>query len=122
MKPGEFIPAKKELILNEGRRTDKVLVKNSGQRPVQIGSHIHFFEVNKVLIFKRRTAFGMRLDIPSGSAVRFEPGEEKEVNLVELGGTKDVYGLNNLTNGHTSSPYCFQDSAEKAKVNGFKEA
>ncbi|MDQ4117474.1 MAG: urease subunit beta, partial [Actinomycetota bacterium] len=74
---------------------------NTGDRPVQVGSHFHFFEVNRALQFERRAAFGMRLDIPAGTAVRFEPGEEHDVSLVALGGTREVFGLNNLTDGPT---------------------
>ena len=72
---------------------------NTGDRPIQVGSHFHFFEVNRALRFDRAVAFGMRLNIPAGTAVRFEPGDSKKVRLVELGGSKHVYGLNNLTNG-----------------------
>ena len=80
--PGELLPGKGKIILNEGRKTQTLKVKNTGDRPVQVGSHFHFFEVNKVLDFPREKAFGMRLDIPAGTAVRFEPGDEKEVDLV----------------------------------------
>ena len=99
MKVGEVICKDREIIINEGRKTTTVKVANTGDRPIQVGSHFHFFEVNKLLSFKRKEAFGMRLNIPSGTSVRFEPGEEKEVSLVELGGKKQVYGLNALTQG-----------------------
>ena len=83
MKVGEIIPADREIVLNEGKKTTKILVANKGDRPVQVGSHFHFFEVNKCLSFDREAAYGYHLDIPSGTSVRFEPGEEKEVQLTE---------------------------------------
>lgn len=98
--PGEIrVAGGAPIELNEGRRTVEIVVGNTGDRPVQVGSHYHFFEVNLSLRFPRELAFGMRLDIPAGTAVRFEPGEEKPVTLVELGGRKLAYGLNGLTNG-----------------------
>lgn len=97
VKAGEVITADRDIILNEGRVTETVLVANKGDRPVQVGSHYHFFEVNKCLDFDREKAYGFHLDIPSGTSVRFEPGEEKEVQLVAMGGSKVVYGLNDLT-------------------------
>jgi urease beta subunit len=99
MIPGEVLTKEGSIELNAGRRSASFKVANNGDRPVQVGSHFHFFEVNKALFFDRRAAFGMRLDIPAGTSVRFEPGEETTVQLVELGGRKRVYGLNNLTDG-----------------------
>jgi len=100
MIPGEYrITAKEDLVINKGRDTVTLTVSNQGGRPIQVGSHIHFFEVNKQLGFDRLLAFGYRLNIPAGTAVRFEPGEEKPVELVRLGGKREVYGLNGLTNG-----------------------
>ncbi len=99
MIPGEVIINKEEIVLNENKKVMKIKVKNIGDRPIQVGSHFHFFEVNKQLNFERKSAYGMRLDIASGTSVRFEPGEEKEIQLVELGGKKRVFGLNALTNG-----------------------
>ena len=99
MIPGEYILSKDAIICNAGRRTQKVTVVNKGDRPVQIGSHYHFYEVNREMEFDRPKALGMRLNIPSGTAVRFEPGEEKEVELVELGGLRRTVGFNNLVNG-----------------------
>jgi urease beta subunit len=96
---GEIIPKDRDIILNEGRKTAKLAVSNKGDRPIQVGSHFHFFEVNRQLAFDRKAAFGMRLDIPSGTAVRFEPGETKTVNLVALGGKKRFFGLNGLAAG-----------------------
>jgi urease subunit beta len=103
MIPGEYILAQGDIIANEGRSTVKATVVNTGDRPVQIGSHFHFFEVNKQMEFDREKAFGMRLNIPAGTAVRFEPGEEKQVELVEYGGAKKVFGFNNLTDGSTKT-------------------
>ncbi len=99
--PGEFILADEPIVANAGRRTVTVTVRHTGDRPVQIGSHFHFFEVNRALDFERAAAFGFRLNIPSGTAVRFEPGEEREVELVALGGEGRVHGLNGLTEGLT---------------------
>ena len=99
MKVGEIISCNKSIVLNSGRKTIVVEVKNSGDRPVQVGSHFHFYEVNKALSFDRALAFGFRLDIPSGMSVRFEPGETKTVQLCSFGGKSEIYGLNNLTNG-----------------------
>ncbi len=97
--PGELRPAGGDIELNAGRRGVTLVVRNTGDRPVQIGSHFHFFEVNDALDFDRAAAFGMRLDVPAGTAVRFEPGDEHEVSLVELGGNRRVHGLNRLTEG-----------------------
>lgn len=99
MIPGEYRIKAGEIELNKGKQTLPMLVVNSGDRPIQVGSHFHFFEVNRALKFNRAEAFGMRLNIASGTAVRFEPGEEKPVQLVELGGAKLSYGLNNLSQG-----------------------
>ena len=97
MKIGEIIPLDREITLNEGKPTVTVKVANTGDRPIQVGSHFHFFEVNRYLKFDREKAYGFHLDIPSGTSVRFEPGEEKEVQLTAIGGTKRVFGLNDLT-------------------------
>ncbi|TNE61173.1 MAG: urease subunit beta [Alphaproteobacteria bacterium] len=94
MKPGEIIPASGSLILNEGQPVTKLTVANTGDRPVQVGSHYHFYEVNEALAFDREAARGLRLDIPSGTAVRFEPGMEREVALVPYTGGRTVYGFN----------------------------
>ena len=99
MKPGEYLLNEGEIIANSGRTTATVLVKNTGDRPVQVGSHYHFFEVNRALDFDRPAAYGMRLNIAAGTAVRFEPGEEKEVHLVAFGGARVVYGHNGQVNG-----------------------
>ena len=99
MIPGEYVLAEGPIDANAGRRTVELTVANTGDRPIQVGSHFHFFEVNKALRFDRAGAFGMRLNIPAGTAVRFEPGDEKSVTLVEVAGAKVVHGLNGLTNG-----------------------
>ena len=99
MVPGEYILAKGDIECNVGRKTVAMTVVNTGDRPVQIGSHFHFFEVNRQVKFEREKAYGMRLNIAAGTAVRFEPGEEKEVELVEFGGNKKIVGFNNLVDG-----------------------
>ena len=118
MIPGEIITKDREIVLNEGRKVVTIKVANVGDRPIQIGSHFHFFEVNKLLKFDRESAFGMRLNIPSGTSIRFEPGEEKEIELVELGGNKIVFGLNGLTEGPVDES-SIKKSLETAKVKGF---
>ena len=99
MIPGEYILAAESITANDGRETVELIVANTGDRPIQVGSHFHFFEVNTALQFEREKAFGMRLNIPSGVAVRFEPGDEKTVTLTELKGKRIVHGLNNRTDG-----------------------
>lgn len=103
MKPGEYLlnEAAGDIELNVGRKTAKVLVKHTGDRPVQVGSHFHFFEVNRALNFDRSVAYGMRLNIPAGTAARFEPGEEREISLVEFGGARRIYGHTGKVNGPT---------------------
>lgn len=99
MIPGEYRTKQGVIEMNAGRQTVEIIVTNTGDRPVQVGSHFHFFEVNRALAFSRELGFGMRLDIPAGTAVRFEPGEQKPIQLVELGGAKLSYGLNHLSRG-----------------------
>ena len=99
MQPGEYILETEDIELNAGRRTARVMVRNTGDRPVQVGSHYHFFEVNSALEFDRAAAYGKRLEIAAGTAMRFEPGEEKEVPLVEFGGARAVYGHNGQVDG-----------------------
>ncbi|HEV8441467.1 MAG TPA: urease subunit beta [Methylomirabilota bacterium] len=103
MIPGEYLLGDGDIEANTGRRTVQLTVANTGDRPIQVGSHFHFFEANKALSFDRAQAFGMRLDIPAGTAVRFEAGDEKVVTLVELAGSREVYGLNALTDGSTAA-------------------
>jgi urease subunit gamma/beta len=120
--PGEIIALESDLEINAGRRKHKLQVKNTGDRPVQVGSHYHFFEVNRALDFNRGEAFGMHLDIPSGTAVRFEPGEEKEVVLTAFGGTGEMHGLNNLTDGSIHDPQVRALALERARQRQFRGA
>ncbi|MSQ14618.1 MAG: urease subunit beta [Dehalococcoidia bacterium] len=99
-----YLLADEPVEINAGRPTATITVANTGDRAVQVGSHFHFFEVNRALRFPRETAYGMRLDIPAGTAVRFEPGDTKEVILVAIGGTREVTGLNGLVNGPLDAP------------------
>lgn len=99
MIPGQYRVKDGQIEINAGRKVCKIIVINKGDRPIQVGSHYHFYEVNGALNFDRSLAFGKRLHIAAGTAVRFEPGEEKPIELVELGGLKHVYGLNSLTEG-----------------------
>ena len=99
MIPGEIIPADGDILLNEGRPTVTLQVANTGDRPVQVGSHYHFFETNVALQFDRGLARGMRLDIPAGTAVRFEPGQTREVTLIPYAGSRTVYGFNAKVGG-----------------------
>lgn len=106
MHPGEYLldTASGDISANVGRRTASLLVQNSGDRPIQIGSHFHFCEVNRWLKFDRMAAYGMRLNIAAGTATRFEPGEEKEVTLVEFAGHRIIYGHNGMVNGQLDDP------------------
>ena len=119
MIPGELFPAAGNITLNAGRPTVTLQVLNTGDRPVQVGSHYHFFEVNRALRFDRAAAFGLRLDIPAGTAVRFEPGEEKEITLVSFGGQQRVLGLNGLTEGNTGDADTRQRALRTAEERGF---
>ncbi|MCT2534168.1 urease subunit beta [Aquibacillus koreensis] len=117
MIPGEYRLKKDDIEINKGRETLTINVSNTGDRPVQVGSHYHFPEVNRNLAFDRENAIGMRLNIAAGTAVRFEPGEEKEVELVAIAGNQHVYGLNNLTNGSVKDKQAIQ---ARIKSEGFK--
>ena len=103
MIPGEYILRAEPIEANAGRETVEIEVANHGDRPIQVGSHFHFFEVNKALVFARRHAFGKRLNIPAGTAVRFEPGDRKRVTLVAFAGAQEVYGLNSLSQGSVTA-------------------
>jgi urease subunit beta len=120
MIPGEYFLLSGDIACNAGRAAEHLTVMNTGDRPVQVGSHFHFFEVNRNMLFDREKAFGRRLNIASGTAVRFEPGEEKQVELVSFGGTGAVYGFNNLVNGDTTNPTCKQQALENLEANHFK--
>jgi len=101
--PGEIIPEQGEIELNLSKQVKSVTVSNSGDRPVQVGSHYHFFETNTSLVFDREITLGMRLDIPAGTAIRFEPGDTTDVKLVPFSGLRNVYGFNSLINGSLNS-------------------
>ncbi len=122
MKPGEILTGSGDIVANRGRRTCDIVVANTGDRPVQVGAHYHFFEVNKALTFDREQAFGMRLNIPSGTTMRFEPGDERKVTLVEMVGNRVVRGLNNLTDGDLTSPEVRKKAMEHARARQFKGA
>ena len=115
--PGEIRPGEGKVQLNTGRETTTLVVGNTGDRPVQVGSHFHFFETNKALTFDRKAAFGMRLNIPAGTAVRFEPGNEKEIDLVAIGGKQRAYGMNGLTNGTATGDT--SEAMQRASKAGF---
>jgi len=118
--PGEYILSSEPVICNDNRKTVTLTVNNTGDRPCQIGSHTHFFEVNKALEFPREKAFGYRLNIPAGTSIRFEPGDSKEVELCELGGARIVYGFNGLTMGGIRSTVSKSAALDKARRLGFK--
>lgn len=120
--PGELICDDHDVEINAGRETVTLKVTNTGDRPVQVGSHYHFFETNKALDFDREAAFGKRLDIPAGTAVRFEPGESKEITLTGFGGTRELHGLNGLTNGSATSETVKQEALRRARDKGYKGA
>ncbi|MFZ0698319.1 MAG: urease subunit beta [Nitrososphaeraceae archaeon] len=120
MIPGEYILSSDPIICNGNKKTVSITVSNTGDRPCQVGSHTHFFEVNKALDFPREQAYGYRLNIPAGTSIRFEPGDSREVELCELGGKRIVYGFNGLTMGGLNSKMAKQAALEKAKKLGFK--
>jgi urease subunit beta len=115
MKPGEYLLEAEDVIANVGRPTTRVLVSHTGDRPIQIGSHYHFFEVNRALVFDREAAYGMRLNIAAGTAVRFEPGEEKEVEMTPLAGARSMHGHNGLVNGALDDDAVRQAALERLK-------
>jgi urease beta subunit len=117
--PGEWLLCEEPIEINAGRRTVRVLVRNTGDRPIQVGSHFHFFEVNRVLDFDRPATLGMRLDVPSGQSVRFEAGDEREIDLVEFGGLGRVIGFNNLLDGTASEPQSVARAISRASRRGF---
>lgn len=117
MKPGELFPAEGTVAINEGRETTTVAVENTGDRPIQVGSHFHFFEVNPALAFDREAAYGMRLDVPAGTAIRFEPGDRREVPLVAIGGQRQVHGMHGLVSGDLEEER--EGAFEHAREDGF---
>lgn len=122
MIPGEYVLSSEPVNCNTNRKTVKVKVKNTADRPSQIGSHTHFYEVNKALDFPREKSYGYRLNIPAGTSIRFEPGDEKEVELCELGGAKVVYGFNGLTMGGVKSSVVREQAFARARARGYKGA
>jgi urease beta subunit len=121
MIPGEYLLNESAGLIeaNAGRRNARLAVKNTGDRPVQVGSHFHFFEVNRALDFNRPAAYGMRLNIPAGTAVRFEPGEEKEIELTDFAGRRVIHGLNALVEGPLDAPGARDRSMDRMKKAGF---
>ncbi len=117
--PGQVQFATGDIEANAGRPTKELLVANAGDRPIQVGSHCHFFEANRALKFDREQAFGFRLSIPAGTAVRFEPGEEKRVTVVALAGKRVAYGINGLTNGSLDDPQVRTKALARAAEQGF---
>jgi urease subunit beta len=111
---GGYVLAATPVTINAGRARVTLAVRNTGDRPIQVGSHFHFFEVNRALEFDRESAFGQRLDIPAGTAIRFEPGDEREVTLVPFGGKRRVHGFNNLVDGWTSTDGAYRPRATRA--------
>ncbi len=122
MIPGEYFFDGPPIEINAGRPRLTLTVNNTGDRPVQIGSHFHFFEVNRALVFDRAAAYGMRLDLPAGTAVRIEPGEIKTVPLVPLGGTRIVFGGSALVNGALDDPAVRQLALARLQAAGFGDA
>jgi urease subunit beta len=126
MNPGEYLLDESQgpITANAGRKTLRLLVRNTGDRPIQVGSHYHFFETNRALAFDRAAAHGLRLNIPAGTAVRFEPGEEKEIELVEFGGRRAIHGFNalldHLPSGDLSDPEARQRAIKRARIEGFR--
>lgn len=120
--PGELLPADEPVEINAGRETAAVPVENTGDRPVQVGSHFHFFEVNPALDFDREAAYGMRLDIPAGTAVRFEPGCEQDVDLAAYGGDRILRGMGGLVDGDLDDEAVREAALERAREQGYLEA
>jgi urease beta subunit len=120
--PGEWLLAHDPIEINARRRTLRLSVRNTGDRPIQVGSHFHFFEVNRALEFDRPAALGMRLDVPSGQSIRFEAGDERDVELVAFGGHGRVIGFNNLLDGGTSSREAVARALRRAADLGFSGA
>jgi urease beta subunit len=117
--PGEIILGQRDIVAFNGRGTVEMIVANTGDRPIQVGSHCHFFESNRALRFDREKAYGFRLQVPAGTAVRFEPGEDKRVTLVTIGGNRVAYGINGLVEGRLDDPQVKQRALAKAREQGF---
>lgn len=119
LKPGEILYGEGDITINEGKEAIELDVVNTADRPIQIGSHFHFFEVNKYLRFDRKAAYGKRLDIPAGTAVRFEPGESHRVRLIDIAGTREIHGFSALVDGRLDDPIVKESAFRKAKEQGF---
>ena len=117
--PGEIILGEGDIVAFKGRQTVELIVANTGDRPIQVGSHCHFFEANRALRFDREKAYGFRLQVPAGTAVRFEPGEDKRVTLVSIGGNRVAYGMNGLVNGRLDDPNVNAKAMAAAREQGF---
>jgi len=117
--PGEIILGEGDIVAFNGRQTVELIVANTGDRPIQVGSHCHFFEANRALRFDREKAYGFRLQVPAGTAVRFEPGEDKRVTLVSIGGNRVAYGINGLVNGRLDDPNVRAKAMTAAREAGF---
>ncbi|MDZ4732779.1 MAG: urease subunit beta [Nitrospirota bacterium] len=117
--PGEIILGEGDIVAFHGRQTVEFIVANTGDRPIQVGSHCHFFEANRALRFDREKAYGFRLQVPAGTAVRFEPGEDKRVTLVSIGGNRVAYGINGLVNGRLDDPTVKAKALAAAREQGF---
>lgn len=117
--PGEVMLGQGDIVAFNGRGTLELIVANTGDRPIQVGSHCHFFEANRALRFDREKAYGFRLQVPAGTAVRFEPGEDKRVTLVSIGGNRVAYGINGLVNGRLDDPIVKAKALAAAREQGF---
>ena len=117
--PGEIILGEGDITAFNGRQTAEITIANTGDRPIQVGSHCHFFEANRALRFDREKAYGFRLQVPAGTAVRFEPGEDKRVTLVSIGGNRVAYGINGLVNGRLDDPNAKAKAMTAAREQGF---
>ena len=117
--PGEVILGEGDIVAFKGRQTVELIVANTGDRLIQVGSHCHFFEANRALRFDREKAYGFRLQVPAGTAVRFEPGEDKRVTLVSVGGNRVAYGINGLVNGRLDDPTVKAKALATAREQGF---
>jgi urease beta subunit len=117
--PGEILLGEGDIVAFNGRQTVELIVANTGDRPIQVGSHCHFFEANRALRFDRERAYGFRLQVPAGTAVRFEPGEDKRVTLVSIGGNRVAYGINGLVNGRLDDPNVKAKAMTAAREAGF---
>lgn len=119
MIPGEWLLSDEPIEINSGRRTLRLSVRNTGDRPIQVGSHFHFFEINRALDFDRPASLGMRLDVLSGQSIRFEAGDEREVDLVEFGGAGRVVGFSGLLDGGVSAQWTVRRALARAAELGF---